>query len=98
METQTVSATEMNQLLESTAKKILSSPLMSADDKDKVLAVLTGTLQTGLGTRTEDAIAQKVVAQEHVTLEKDVKIYRLPLIKLGGTHYVLRGKIGFGGD
>ena len=93
VETQTVSATEMNQLLESTANKILSSPLMSADDKEKVLAVLTGTLQTGLGTRTEDVIAQKVAAQEQVTLEKDVKIYRLPLIKLGGTRYVLRGKI-----
>jgi hypothetical protein len=93
VETQTVSAIEMNQLLESTAKKILASPLISADDKEKVLTVLTGTLQTGLGTRTEDVIAQKVAAQEQVSLEKDFKIYRLPLIKLGSTRYVLRGKI-----
>jgi len=93
VETSTVSAVEMNSLLESTAKKILSSPVMSAEDKEKVVSVLTGTLQTGLGTRVESVIAQKVVEQEGVKLREDFEMYSLPLLKVGGTRYVLRGKI-----
>ena len=93
VETTTVSALEMNTLLESTAKKILSSPVMSVEDKERVVSVLTGTLQTGLGTRTEGVIAQQVAEQEGIKLKEDFEMYSLPLLKIGSTRYVLRGKI-----
>ena len=87
------SATEVKQVLTSVTQKITSSEVISETDKLKVVSLLTGTMQTGLGTRTEATIVQAVEAEQKVVMERDVNMYSLPLCKVGETTYALRGRI-----
>jgi len=97
-----VQAADVKQVLGKVKETIDQSRSISEQDKNAVVSLLTGTMQTNLGTRTEDLIVQKVEAEQRVKMDRSLDMYSVPLCRLGDTQYTVRGRIDrlqqIGGD
>ena len=90
---QLTKAAEVKAVLGEVSETIKQSSKVSDKDKEAVVSLLTGTMQTNLGTRTEDLIVKSVETEQRVKMERSTDMYSLPLVRVGGTQYAVRGKI-----
>lgn len=87
------SAVDAQALIQQTERLVRASTTMSADEKEKVVALVTSTVQTGMGTRTEAVIAKKLEEEEGAVLAEDFELYSMPICSVGQTKFWVRGKI-----
>ena len=90
---QLTKAAEVKAVLGEVSETIKQSSKVSEKDKEAVVSLLTGTMQTNLGTRTEDLIVKSVEIEQRVKMERSQDMYSLPLVRVGSTQYAVRGKI-----
>jgi len=72
---------------------ITNSASINDDDKAKVLALLQNQVNTNHGTKTEDKIVETVAIEQGIKFKRSDELYKLPLGRIDGTDYVVRGKI-----
>jgi len=80
--------------LNNVSKLIKTSATLSADDKQRVLRLISKEVSTAHGIRTEDAAAASAARKENIKgMRKDNELYTLPVCVIDGTEYVIRGRI-----
>jgi hypothetical protein len=75
------------------ASAVISKSALSQGDQAKVQDMLRRNVSTGFGRVNENVVVQHVSVRDKVSFTRETAMLSLPLCRINGTEYAVRGKI-----